>query len=140
MQLPNVRVFEEKKEPEKAFNIQTMQKMDVVCLGREMQSESKQKAIDALKEANSAKQIADDLQVQLLEQRNKLEYIESVEDEMESTMKRIGGHLRYFARNFLTDKLIIVLIVLIVIAIVAIIVVKRIYPMLVEIQDNISPA
>ena len=117
-----------------------MKRMDVVCLGRDIQSESKQKAIDALKEANSAQHIADDLTVQLLEQRNKLEYIESLEDEMESTMKRIGGHIRYFARNFLTDKLIIVLIVLIVIAIVAVIVVKRVYPILVETQDNIPKA
>jgi len=90
-----------------------MDRVQVQQLGMNIQEETKEKALHALKEANEAKVISDDLQVELLEQRKRIEYIDNMEDEMEGTLKRMGGYIRYFARNFLTNKIILVLIGLI---------------------------
>ena len=72
------------------------------------------------------KNMADKDIEELERQENLILKINDVNEEIESGMKRANRYLRYFARTYLQDKLIIVLIFLWVCAIIGIIVVSAI--------------
>ena len=56
------------------------------------------------------------------EQGEKLMHIDDTIHRMDGTLKRVKKHLRYFARNYLTDKLIMGLIILVILAIVGVLI------------------
>ncbi len=103
---------------------------EVIQTGYRIQDKSKEALQRAKQKAEDAKLKADEIQVVLLilfqleiqEQFRKLEYIDDKMHQMEGTLKRVQRHLRYFARNYMTDKLIMGLICLILVAILGVLI------------------
>ena len=62
--------------------------------------------------------------LELQKQNEKIMKIDTQLNQLESTSQRTAKYIKYFTRNFMTDRLILVLIILVVCAIVAIIVVS----------------
>ena len=101
-----------------------MNRQQVKQKGMEIQDQAKEKVINALREAKDTKEIANNIQGEQAEQRNRIEYIEDMEGSMESTLKRVKGQIRYFVRHFMTDKIIIALIILVDLGIIAVVIFK----------------
>jgi hypothetical protein len=101
-----------------------MNRLEVKQVGTNIQDKSKEVAMRALKEVKGTEELANHILVEQLEQRKRIEYIGDKESEMESTLKRVQGHIRYFAKHFMTDKIIIALIILVALGIVGVILFK----------------
>ena len=107
-----------------AIDFSKMNKLEVKQVGLNIQDKSKEAAMRALKEGKETEALANNIVQEQLEQRKRIEYIEDMEGGMESTLKRVQGHIRYFAKHFMTDKIIIALIILVALGIVGVILFK----------------
>lgn len=75
-----------------------------------------------VKDVEGMKNTADNINIELDRQINQLDKIYDDMKDTETTLKRAEKHLKYFARQVYTDKLLICLIIFIVIAIIVIII------------------
>ena len=99
-------------------------RQELIQKGHDIQEEGLQGLNRVLKNVHVMKDQANTINVELDRQINQLDSIYDNMKDMDTTMKRAEVHLRYFARQVYTDRLMMCLIVVIILAIITIIILK----------------
>jgi t-SNARE complex subunit (syntaxin) len=88
-----------------------------------LQGKSKDAVGRIMKKMDHMNQLAPEMLIELQKQNERIMKIDTQLNNIESTITRTGKYIKYFSRNFMTDRFIMVLLGLIVCAIVIVIIV-----------------
>ena len=116
-------LFDEKDDGMfEAEDLGRMNQRDVIKVGDDYMKKTMESAKRTKIRVEETKVVASEVQIELKKHYEKLEYIEEQVFQMDSTLTRVARYIKYFAKQYLTDKLIFVLIFLVLLAILGIII------------------
>lgn len=103
-----------------------LEKADLKTVGDQgllLQGKSKDAVGRILKKMDHMNQLAPEMLLELQKQNERIMKIDTQLNQIEGTISRTGKYIKYFQRNFMTDRFIMVLLGLIVCAIVVVVIV-----------------